>query len=74
MKKNVGTKDSLARILIAVAILYSMDGFTDTTKVILGCAAAALLLSALSSYCLIYLPFGINTVQRKTSQGKHMKR
>lgn len=65
MKKNVGTKDAMIRVFLAIIILFFIDGWNDTIKVILGCVSAILILTALSGYCLLYLPFGFNTVKRK---------
>ncbi|MDX1740828.1 MAG: DUF2892 domain-containing protein, partial [Rhodothermales bacterium] len=63
MKKNMGSVDRIARILIAVviAVLYFTDQITGTAAIILGIIAIVFLLTSLVGSCPAYLPFGLST-------------
>lgn len=66
MKANMGSTDRLIRIIIAViiAVLFSAKLITGIPGVVLLVFAGILLLTSLISFCLLYLPFGINTCKK----------
>ncbi|MDR3653833.1 MAG: DUF2892 domain-containing protein [Paludibacter sp.] len=67
MKKNVGIIDRAARILIAVVIigLYFAHVITGTLAIVLLVLAVVFILTGLIRFCPLYLPFGINTWNKK---------
>lgn len=67
MKKNMGSLDKMLRILVAVAvaILYFTNVISGTTATILGVLAIVFVITSFSSFCPLYLPFGISTLKRK---------
>ena len=64
MKKNVGSVDKVIRVIVGLAII--LWGIFD--KNWLGLIGLVPLFTALSGFCLLYLPFGIST--KKDSAGK----
>lgn len=67
MKKNMGSADRIARILIAIlfAVLYFTNVVTGTLGIILLVLGGVFVLTSLVSFCPLYLPFGINTCKKK---------
>ncbi len=65
MKKNVGTKDAMIRVFLAISILFFVEDLSDSVTVILGCLSAILILTAVVGYCPLYVLPGLNTVKRK---------
>jgi hypothetical protein len=67
MKANVGIIDRAVRILAAFAIiiLYFTHVITGTLGGLLLILAAVFVLTALIRFCPLYLPFGINTWNKK---------
>jgi hypothetical protein len=67
MKKNMGTVDRVARILIAivVAILFFTKVITGTLGMVLLVLAVIFVLTSLVSFCPLYVPFGIKTCKAK---------
>ncbi len=67
MPKNMGTVDRVVRILLAVviAILFFTNQITGVAAIILGILAIVFVLTALVSFCPLYLPFKINTGKKK---------
>lgn len=63
MKKNVGSLDSMIRIIVAVviALLFYFQVLTGTWAVILGAFAIILVITSLVNICPLYMPFGIST-------------
>jgi len=70
MKTNMGATDKTIRILIAVIIgvMYFTNIISSTTAIILGILAIVFVLTSLISFCPLYLPFGINTSNKKNQQ------
>lgn len=68
MKKNVGTADTVIRILIAVVIaaLYFGKVISGTLAIVLGIAALVFLVTGLTGRCGLYKVFGISTCKVKT--------
>lgn len=67
MKKNMGSGDRIARLLIAivVGILYYTGIIQGILGLILLVLAAVFVLTSFISFCPLYLPFGINTCSKK---------
>lgn len=68
MKKNMGSTDSIIRILLAavIGILYFTHLISGTTAIVLGVLAIVFIATSLMNFCPLYLPFGIST-RKKTS-------
>ena len=67
MKKNMGSADKGIRIVIALAIaaLYYFNVIEGTLAYVLMALALVFLLTSLISFCPLYLPFGLNTCNKK---------
>ncbi len=67
MKKNMGSKDKVIRILIAliIGVLYYTGIISGTTALVLGVFAVIFVLTSLISFCPLYLPLGISTCKKK---------
>jgi hypothetical protein len=67
MKANVGTIDTVVRILIALIVigLYFMNVITGTLAIVLLVLAGVFIITGLIKFCPLYLPFGINTSKNK---------
>jgi len=67
MKTNVGIIDRAVRMLIAIIIivLYFGQVITGTLAIVLLVLAVVLTLTGLIRFCPLYLPFGINTWNKK---------
>jgi hypothetical protein len=67
MKKNMGTTDKAIRILVAVVIgvLYYANIISGTMAIVLGILAGVFILTSFTSFCPLYLPFGISTLKKK---------
>lgn len=63
MKKNIGTKDKIIRVILAVivAVLYFLHLISGTLAIILLIVAGILILTSIISFCPIYWPFKIST-------------
>jgi len=70
MKKNVGIMDRIVRFVPAfiIAVLRMAGIVSGTGGTILTIAAIVLLVTSLTGFCPLYLPFGINT--NKSSNNK----
>ncbi|HHN48457.1 MAG TPA: DUF2892 domain-containing protein [Bacteroidales bacterium] len=67
MKKNVGLIDAIIRFVLAVVVavfIYRGD-ITGTLAIVLGIAAAALLITGLIGWCGLYALLGIRTCPKK---------
>ncbi|MBU3680899.1 MAG: DUF2892 domain-containing protein [Flavobacterium sp.] len=67
MKKNMGTFDRIMRLIVALVIgfLYyngTINGFIGNIAVVL---SGVFVLTSLISFCPLYLPFKINTQEKK---------
>jgi hypothetical protein len=67
MKKNMGSIDKAARILIAVvvAILYFTNVISGTLGIILLALSGVFILTSFIGFCPLYLPMKINTSGKK---------
>ena len=63
MKKNMGSTDRGARVIIAliVALLYFTGLIGGTIATILGILAIVFVATSLIGTCPLYLPFGLST-------------
>ena len=63
MKKNMGTIDKVARILVAIVFagLYFGNIISGTVAIILLILAGVFILTSFISFCPLYYPFGIST-------------
>lgn len=67
MKKNMGNLDRILRIVVAIIIgvlfyLGKIDGMVGYILVVL---AGVFLITSVFSFCPLYVPFGINTCEKK---------
>jgi uncharacterized membrane protein len=71
MKKNMGSYDQLARLIVAIVIgiLYYNGVIEGTLAIILSVLAMIFVLTSFAGYCPIYSLFGINTCGIKNSKG-----
>ncbi|MBP7612248.1 MAG: DUF2892 domain-containing protein [Paludibacter sp.] len=67
MKANVGIIDKAVRLLAAfvIAVLYFTHVITGTLAILLLVLAGVFVLTGLIRFCPLYLPFGINTWNKK---------
>ena len=67
MKKNLGTIDKGIRLLAAILIvlLYANNVLSGIWAILFMALALIFLLTALFSFCPLYLPFGIHTNKKK---------
>jgi hypothetical protein len=70
MKKNVGTADTVVRVIFAVlvAVLYLTGIISGTLAIVLGILALVLLLTGLIGWCGLYAITGVNTCKSKTEE------
>jgi len=67
MKANVGIIDKAIRLLAAfvIIVLYFTHVITGTLAIVLLVLAGIFILTGLIRFCPLYLPFGINTWNKK---------
>ena len=67
MKANIGIIDRAIRLVIAIVIisLYCGQIISGTLGIVLLVFSAVLILTSLIRFCPLYLPFGINTWNKK---------
>jgi hypothetical protein len=70
MKKNMGSVDRIARVLIALTIvaLYYANVISGTVAIVLLVFAGIFILTSFISFCPLYAPFGISTCKTKSSK------
>lgn len=63
MKKNLGTADRLARVILAlvVGVLYLTDQISGTAAIVLGLFAVVFLVTSFMSFCPLYAMFNLST-------------
>ena len=68
MKKNMGTADKIARILVALIIagLYFANIISGTVAIVLLVLAGIFILTSFIGFCPLYLPFGISTRKKES--------
>jgi len=67
MNRNIGIIDRTVRILIGIVIivLYLAQIITGTLAIVLLVLAVVFILTGLIRFCPLYLPFGIDTWNKK---------
>ena len=67
MKANVGTIDSVVRILIALIVigLYFMNVIAGTLAIVLLVIAGVLVLTGFVKFCPLYMILGLNSSKKK---------
>jgi hypothetical protein len=70
MKKNMGMADRIIRILaaVAIAVLYFTHQISGMLAIILLVVAGIFILTSFISFCPLYLPFGIRTNKKSTTE------
>ena len=70
MKKNIGNTDKIIRILgaVLIVILYFTNVISGTLAIILGILATLLVITSFISFCPAYLPFNLNTLNKKSNE------
>ncbi|MDX9947359.1 MAG: DUF2892 domain-containing protein [Bacteroidales bacterium] len=68
MKKNIGTIDKAVRLVLAaiILLLYFTNVISGTLALVLIFVAMILTLTSLIGVCPFYIPFGINTISKKS--------
>jgi len=66
MKKNMGSADSISRLVLAtvIVILFFTKVVTGTLGIISLVFAGILVITSFFRFCPLYLPFGINTCKK----------
>ncbi len=70
---NVGTEDKLIRILVGLSLIVNIIVLYPIAIgwiILLAVAGIAVLLTAYFSFCSLYLPFGITTLNCKCDDSK----
>jgi len=65
MKCNVGGVDRIIRIVLGIIFIILGFSTTGTLALIFDIIGVILLLTAIIGFCILYVPFGINTCKRK---------
>lgn len=67
MKKNMGTADTVIRLLIAalLIVLYFTHVISGAFGIILLIISGVFILTSILTFCPLYLPFGISTRCKK---------
>jgi hypothetical protein len=70
MKKNMGIMDRGLRALVAIAlfVIYLGGYFGETFGTVVLIVASILLLTSFIAVCPAYIPFGLNTCERRTKK------
>jgi hypothetical protein len=63
----MGSTDKVMRILFAIVVgyLYYNNTISGTLALILGLLAVIFVITSFISFCPLYVPFGINTCEKK---------
>jgi len=66
-RKNCGTKDRVARVVVGALIgaAYLMGYIQGTVALVLGIVALVMVATGAAGYCAIYEPLGIDTREEK---------
>lgn len=67
MKKNMGSADSIIRIIVAVvvAVLIIKGLITGTVAIVAGIAAGIFVVTGVVGFCPLYTLFGLSTKGKK---------
>ena len=63
----MGSADRVIRVILAalVAVLYFTNVISGTTAIILAVLAIVFVATSITSFCPLYLPFGLSTLRKK---------
>lgn len=63
----MGSADRGIRVILAtlVAVLYFTNVISGTTAIILAVLAIVFVATSITSFCPLYLPFGLSTLRKK---------
>jgi len=63
----MGSADRVIRVMLAalVAVLYFTNVISGTTAIMLAVLAIVFVATSLTSFCPLYLPFGLSTLRKK---------
>ncbi len=66
-RKNCGTKDRVARVVVGALIgaSYLMGYIQGTVALVLGVVALVMMVTGAAGYCALYEPMGIDTRENK---------
>lgn len=69
MKKNMGTIDKAVRLVVAaiILLLYFTNVISATVAIVLLVVAIIFVVTSLLGFCPLYLPFGMNTMKKKSN-------
>jgi hypothetical protein len=67
MKKNMGSADSIIRVIVAVvlATLIMKGLITGTVAIVAGIAAGIFVITGIVGFCPLYTLFGLSTKNKK---------
>ncbi len=65
MKCNVGVIDRIIRIVLGIIFIILGFSTSGTLAIIFDVIGVILLLTAIIGFCILYVPFGINTCKRQ---------
>jgi hypothetical protein len=67
MKKNMGSADSIIRVIVAVvlATLIMKGLITGTVAIVAGIAAGIFVITGIVGFCPLYTLFGLSTKNQK---------
>ncbi len=67
MKPNMGVIDRVIRAILAVVIivLYFTGQITGTAAIILGILAIVFIITSITAFCPLYIPFKISTRKKE---------
>lgn len=70
MKKNMGTIDRVARVIVAIliAVLFFTNVITGTLGIILLVFAGVFVLTSLIGFCPLYVPLGLDTCNKEKAE------
>lgn len=64
MEKNIGKTDKVIRVVVAIVVAYLAYIYSPWLYIV----TAILLITALTGYCCLYKPLGINTIKTKKAK------
>ena len=68
MRKNIGTTDKVARLVIAaiILLLYFTNMVSGVLAIVLLITAIIMTGTSLLGFCPLYLPFGVSSLRKKS--------
>ncbi|HOT46345.1 MAG TPA: DUF2892 domain-containing protein [Spirochaetota bacterium] len=67
MKKNMGSIDRIARVILAVivGVLYATGQITGIAAIVLGIIALIFVVTSAIGFCPLYVPFKLSTIKKQ---------